>query len=46
MPEEAVAAESGGGSSDQVRRSEVEVCGFLTGVFPCIVSGILVLWEV
>lgn len=28
----AVAADSGGGVSDQVRRSEVLVCGFLTGV--------------
>lgn len=35
---ETVAEESGGGTSDQVRRSEVEVCGFLTGVLalPCI----------
>lgn len=31
-----MAGDSGGGVSDQVRRSEVEVCGFLTGVPLCI----------
>lgn len=38
VAEATVAADSGGGVSDQVRRSEVLVCGFLTGVPLCILN--------
>jgi len=39
---EAEEGESGGGTSDQVSRSAVDVCGFLTGVLLSILSHSLV----